>query len=182
MNAEQLVRTSKFLSLHLRHRPDLLGLILEPGGWVRVDELLAAAAQRGVSISRTDLDEVVARNDKQRFSFDPTGTRIRANQGHSVTVDLELEPVEPPPILYHGTSERTVAAIERDGLRKMRRQHVHLSGDSETAQRVGARHGRPAVFEVDTTAMRGAGHTFFRSANGVWLTDAVPPSYLRRVT
>jgi putative RNA 2'-phosphotransferase len=178
---EQLVRTSKFLSLHLRHRPERLGLVLEPGGWVGVDDLLQAAARHGVRLSRAELDDVVANNDKQRFSFDPSGRRIRANQGHSVAVDLELEPVEPPAVLYHGTAERSVPSIERDGLRRMRRQHVHLSPDVATAQRVGSRHGRPVVFEVDTGAMHAAGHPFFRAANGVWLVDAVPPRYLRRL-
>ena len=180
MDPRQLVRTSKFLSLHLRHRPDRLGLELEPGGWVDVEVLLAAAARVGQPITRGELDEVVASNDKRRFSFDPTGTRIRANQGHSVAVDLHLPPVEPPPRLYHGTDERAAAAIAREGLRKMRRQHVHLSPDPETARRVGARHGRPVVFEVDAAAMHAEGHTFFRAENGVWLVDAVPAPFLGR--
>jgi putative RNA 2'-phosphotransferase len=180
MDPERLVRASKFLSRHLRHRPDRLGLTLEAGGWVRVGDLLAAAARHGFPITPAELDEVVARNDKQRFSFDATGTRIRANQGHSIPVDLRLESVEPPALLYHGTGGRTALAIEREGLRKMRRHHVHLSADPETARRVGARHGRPVVFEVDAAAMRAAGYRFFRSANGVWLVDAVPPRYLRR--
>jgi putative RNA 2'-phosphotransferase len=180
MTPERLVRTSKFLSLHLRHRPERLGLALEPGGWVSVDALLTAAARHGYPISLAELEEVVARNDKQRFSFDASRTRIRANQGHSVPVDLELEPVEPPPVLYHGTGERNVPRIEHAGLRKMRRHHVHLSPDRETARRVGARHGRPVVFEVDAAAMRAAGHEFFRSANGVWLVEVVPARYLRR--
>jgi putative RNA 2'-phosphotransferase len=179
--ADRLVQTSKFLSLHLRHRPDQLGLTLQPGGWVSVEELLKAAASRGYLISRAELDDVLARNDKQRFSFDPTGTLIRANQGHSVSVDLSLEPTEPPPVLYHGTGEKTAEVIQRVGLRKMRRQHVHLSADLETARRVGARHGRPVIFEVDAAAMRAADHVFHRSANGVWLVDAVAPEFLRRV-
>lgn len=181
MTPEQVVRTSKFLSLHLRHRPDRLGLVLEPGGWVRVDDLLAAAARVGFPITRAALADVVERNDKQRFSFDPSGTRIRANQGHSAPVDLQLEPAEPPAVLYHGTGAGAAASIERTGLRKMRRHHVHLSSDVPTARRVGARHGRPVVFAVEAAAMRAAGHVFFRSANGVWLVDAVPPTYLRRV-
>ena len=180
MTPERLVRTSKFLSLHLRHRPERLGLALEPGGWVSVDALLTAAARHGYPISLAELEEVVARNDKQRFSFDASRTRIRANQGHSVPVDLELEPVEPPPVLYHGTGERNVPRIEHAGLRKMRRHHVHLSPDRETARRVGARHRRPVVFEVDAAAMRAAGYVFFRAANGVWLVNAVPARYLRR--
>jgi putative RNA 2'-phosphotransferase len=178
-NDDQLTRISKTLSYHLRHRPDALGLSLGPGGWVAVDDLLAALARRGTAISRAELEEVVARNTKRRFAFDATGERIRASQGHSVEVDLELEPVAPPAELYHGTGERTVAAILREGLRKMRRHHVHLSADQETARAVGARHGRPVVLVVDAAAMRGAGHYFYRSANGVWLVEAVPAAYLR---
>ena len=179
MDAKRLVRTSKYLSLHLRHRPERLGLSLAPGGWVSVDALLAAAARDGHPISRAELDEVVAGNDKQRFGFDPSGTRIRAHQGHSVDVDLQLEPAEPPAVLYHGTGARSAAAIRRDGLRKLRRHHVHLSPDARTARRVGARHGEPVVFAVDAAAMRRAGHVFCRSGNGVWLTDHVPPEFLR---
>jgi len=123
----------------------------------------------------------VAHNDKQRFSFDASGTRIRADQGHSVEVDLQLAPAEPPPVLYHGTAARSAPAIARDGLRKMRRQHVHLSPDVQTARRVGARHGAPVVFAVDAAAMRRAGHVFYRSANGVWLTGQAPPAFLRRL-
>jgi putative RNA 2'-phosphotransferase len=170
----EITRISKTLSYHLRHRSDALGITLEPGGWVRVDALLAALARNGTAISRAELDEVVARNSKQRFAFDAGGERIRANQGHSVDVDLELEPVEPPAVLFHGTSRRTLDAILRDGLRKMGRHHVHLSADT-----AGARHGAPVVLAVDAAAMHAAGHVFFLSANGVWLVDAVPPAFLR---
>lgn len=178
LNDDRLIRISKRLSYHLRHHPDELGLTLEPGGWVPVDELLAALARKGMAISRAELEEVVARNNKRRFAFDETGERIRANQGHSVEVDLGLEPVEPPAELYHGTGERAVAAILREGLRKMRRHHVHLSADQETARAVGARHGRPVVLIVDAAAMHKAGHRFYRSANGVWLVDEVPATFL----
>lgn len=174
----ELTRISKTLSYHLRHRPDELGLTLEPGGWVAVDELLAALARKGKAVTRAELDEVVARNNKRRFAFDATGTRIRASQGHSVEVDLELEPVTPPAVLYHGTSERAIAAIEREGLKKMRRHHVHLSADVATARNVGARHGPPVVLAVDAAAMHAAGVAFYRSANGVWLVDAVPPAFI----
>jgi putative RNA 2'-phosphotransferase len=180
MSEAQLVRASKFLSKHLRHEPEALGLKLEPGGWVEVDVLLAGCARKGLRLTRAELDEVVERNSKQRFSFDETGTRIRANQGHSVGVDLELAPVEPPPALYHGTGHRTADAIEREGLRKMARHHVHLSAETDTARTVGARHGRPVIFTVDAAAMRAAGYLFYCSANGVWLVDEVPPEYLRR--
>jgi putative RNA 2'-phosphotransferase len=174
-----VVKVSKFLSRHLRHEPGRLGLELEPGGWVVVDELLAACAARGVALSRAELDEVVARNDKSRFAFDAAGTRIRASQGHSVPVDLGLMPVAPPSRLFHGTGEGRVDAILRDGLRPMGRHHVHLSSDEGTARRVGARHGRPVVLEVDAGDLAAAGHVFLRSDNGVWLTDAVPPGALR---
>jgi putative RNA 2'-phosphotransferase len=175
----QRVRTSKFLSRVLRHAPEDLGLTLEPGGWVLVADLLAGAARAGMRITPGVLAELVRTSDKQRFAFDETGTRIRANQGHSVEVDLQLSPAEPPPELYHGTAERNRDAILRDGLVKMSRHHVHLSRDAETANRVGSRHGKPVVFVIDGAKMRADGHTFFVSANGVWLVEHVPPQYLR---
>ena len=181
MEEKQVIRVSKFLSKHLRHDPEGLGLTLAPGGWVRVDDLLAGCARKGMRISRAQLEAVVADNDKQRFSFDETGTRIRANQGHSVDVDLQLEPVEPPAVLYHGTGHTTADAVAAEGLQRMRRHHVHLSPDVLTAQRVGARHGRPVLFRVDAAAMHAAGHTFYRSENGVWLTEAVPAEFLTRL-
>ena len=169
---------SKYLSKYLRHRPGELGLELSPGGWVEVDALLDASARRGLQIGRGELEEVVARNDKKRFAFDPSGTRIRAQQGHTVHVNLELEPAEPPKELYHGTPERNLEKILRGGLLKMRRHHVHLSPDEATARKVGARRGRPVVLAVDATAMLRAGGTFYRSGNGVWLVARVPPFYL----
>ena len=180
MTEDRLVRVSKFLSRHLRHAPEDLGLTLAPGGWVGVDDMLTACARKRMPLSRAELDEVIARNDKRRFSFDDTGARIRANQGHSVPVDLGLSEAAPPDVLYHGTGHRPVDAILREGLKRMNRHHVHLSADAETARKVGARHGRPVVFAVDAAAMRGAGHVFYRSANGVWLIDAVAPRFLRR--
>jgi putative RNA 2'-phosphotransferase len=181
MDGERLVKVSKFLSRHLRHDPGRLGLELAPGGWVGVDELLAACARKGFRVSRGELDEVVARNDKRRFSFDEAGERIRANQGHSVEVDLQLERAAPPAVLYHGTGERTADVILSEGLSRMRRHHVHLSAGAETARRVGARHGRPVVFAVDAARMAAAGHEFYVSANGVWLTESVPAEYLSRL-
>lgn len=180
MDRERLVKTSKYLSKHLRHDPGGLGLTLEPGGWVSVERLLAACARKGHRLSRADLDAVVAENDKQRFSYDESGERIRANQGHSIAVDLQLEATTPPALLYHGTGHRTADAIEQEGLRKMRRHHVHLSVDVPTAVRVGARHGKPVVFEVDAEGMHRDGFPFYCSENGVWLVDEVPPKYLRR--
>jgi putative RNA 2'-phosphotransferase len=146
-----------------------------------VDALLAASARDRLPLTRAELEEVVARNDKQRFAFDPTGRRIRANQGHSIPVELGLEPATPPAVLYHGTGHCAVESISRVGLSRMRRRHVHLSGDIPTARRVGARHGRPTVFAVDAAAMHQAGHTFYRSPNGVWLVDSVPPQYLHLI-
>jgi putative RNA 2'-phosphotransferase len=181
LDESRLVRTSRFLSKHLRHQPERLGLTLQTGGWVRVDDLLAACARHNVRISREDLDEVVARNDKKRFAFDATGTLIRANQGHSVEIDLQLEPVEPPEVLYHGTGHGSADSIAQQGLRRMSRHHVLLSPDAETARRVGARHGRPVIFSVDAAAMHRTGHLFYRSENGVWLVDHVPPEYLQRL-
>ena len=152
-----------------------------PGGWVKVDALLAASAQRGISISRGELEEVVTRNDKKRFAFDESGTLIRAQQGHSATVDLELEPARPPEVLYHGTPERNLVAITRDGLLKMRRHHVHLSPDEATARAVGARRGRPVVLAVHAEKMHRDRYVFYRSGNGVWLVQQVPPRYLSRL-
>ena len=180
MDEKRLVKVSRYLSKHLRHRPERLGLRLEPGGWVGVDELLEACARQRFPIGREELREVVERNDKRRFAFDPSGTRIRAQQGHSVPVDLGLEPLAPPPVLYHGTNEAALSAILQEGLSPMGRHHVHLSPDPETAEKVGARRGRPVVLEVDSGRMSREGHAFYRSGNGVWLVEAVPPRYLSR--
>lgn len=172
---------SKYLSKHLRHQPQQIGLVLEPGGWVAIDALLAAADRHNFPIELTELQEVVALNNKQRFAFDADHRRIRANQGHSVPVDLELAAVVPPDVLYHGTGQRAVESIRRSGLQKMTRHHVHLSADVETAYRVGARHGRPVVFLVDAAAMSQAGFPFYRADNGVWLVDHVPSPYLQQL-
>lgn len=174
-----LVRISKFLSKHLRHDPAGLGLSLEVGGWVAVDLLLAACARRGLPISRSQLERVVAGSDKQRFAFDATGLKIRANQGHSVEVDLQLAVAVPPAELYHGTIGASVPAILREGLQKMGRHHVHLSADEATARRVGGRRGVPVLLGIDAAGMHAAGVAFYRSENGVWLVDAVAPAYLR---
>lgn len=178
VNPKRAVTVSKFLSKYLRHAPGELGLTLEPGGWVPVADLLAATAEKGFPITLDELDAVVAESDKQRFAFDATGTRIRANQGHSVEVDLQLEPTPPPAVLYHGTAAQNRAAILAGGLAKMRRHHVHLSKDTDTAVRVGGRHGKPVVFAVDAAGMARDGFVFFVSANGVWLADEVPAQYL----
>ena len=177
----QHVTTSKFLSKHLRHAPEELGLTLEEGGWVRVDDLLAGAARKGVTISRAELIEIVETNDKRRFSFDETGERIRANQGHSTEVELNLPEVEPPAELFHGTVEKFLPAILAEGLKKMDRHDVHLSKDVETATRVGARRGKPIILVVDAARMSADGYKFRLSANGVWLTEHVSSQYLRQM-
>ncbi|MEU6893228.1 RNA 2'-phosphotransferase [Streptomyces sp. NPDC046557] len=177
MDDRRAVKVSRYVSKHLRHQPERIGLVLDPQGWVAIDELLEAAAAHGFSVGRAELDHVVATNDKQRFAVE--GTRIRANQGHTVAVDLDLPEAEPPAYLYHGTVAPALDAIRSEGLRPMARHHVHLSTDRETATRVGARRGRPVVLAVDAAAMHAAGHVFRVSANGVWLVDAVPPRFLR---
>lgn len=171
------VKVSKYLSKHLRHQPERIGLTLDEAGWVDIDTLLAAAAAHGFPVTREELDHVVAANDKQRFAIE--GARIRASQGHSVEVELGLPPATPPPYLYHGTVARSLDAIRAAGLLPMSRHDVHLSADRETATQVGARRGRPVVLSVDAGAMHRAGHVFHLSANGVWLTRHVPPRYLR---
>ncbi|GAA4076760.1 RNA 2'-phosphotransferase [Nonomuraea soli] len=177
MEEQRMVRISKYLAKHLRHEPERIGLTLDEGGWVTVDTLLEAAGAHGFPITRDELDHVVNTNDKRRYII--TGERIRASQGHSVEVELGLEAVRPPAILYHGTVGRSLPAIRDEGLRAMSRHHVHLSPDRETAVRVGSRRGVAVVLVVDAGAMHAAGHPFYLSANGVWLTDLVPAEYLR---
>jgi putative RNA 2'-phosphotransferase len=171
-------RLSKFLSLVLRHEPGKIGLSLDEAGWVEIDALLAPCERHGVALTRERLGQIVAGSDKQRFAFDATGRRIRASQGHSVPVDLGYDPVTPPTELFHGTVAKFVAAIRAEGLRKGARHHVHLSDDEATAGKVGQRRGAPVVLVVDAAAMHCAGYVFFRSANGVWLTDAVPSQFI----
>ncbi|MEV7994234.1 RNA 2'-phosphotransferase [Streptomyces sp. NPDC086077] len=177
MDERRTVKVSKYLSKHLRHQPERIGLTLDAGGWIEIETLIAAATAHDFRFTREELDHVVAANDKKRFAVD--GTRIRASQGHSVEVDLGLPPATPPAYLYHGTVAGSLDAIRAEGLRPMRRHDVHLSADRETATRVGARRGRPVVLAVDAGAMHRDGHVFQVSANGVWLTQAVPAQYLR---
>lgn len=162
---------SRRLSYLLRHAPHEAGLTLAPGGWVPLAPLLTH-----LNVTRTQVEAVVAGNDKQRFSL--RGDHIRANQGHSVPVDLELAPASPPDLLYHGTHPRALDAIRQGGLRAMKRHHVHLSPDEDTARRVGARRGPPVILTVRTGEMHAAGHVFSVSENGVWLVDAVPPEFI----
>lgn len=175
------VRISKTLSYWLRHRPDEAGLTLDAQGWASVDEVLAALAAAGLPGDIDALLTVVEQSDKQRFELSADLSRIRARQGHSVSVELDLTPTAPPAVLYHGTVERFLDAILAEGLSKMRRHHVHLSPDLETAQRVGARRGKAIILEVNALAMHSDGSAFYVTENKVWLTDAVPPRYLRRL-
>ena len=181
MNPQDATYHSKFLSRHLRHKPEAIGLTLQAGGWVAVADLLAACAAHGHAMSRDELEDIVEDNDKQRFAFDESGQRLRAQQGHSVAVDLQLTPAAPPAVLYHGTAPAALPAIRAAGLHKMNRHHVHLTTDEATARRVGQRRGRPVLLAVDAAGLHAAGGVFYRSGNGVWLTEAVPPQYVREL-
>jgi putative RNA 2'-phosphotransferase len=174
----RLVSTSKFLSLALRHRPEAIGLALDENGWANIGELIRLSNARGRNLSRELVERVVATNEKQRFTISPDGERIRAAQGHSVQIDLELAPCQPPELLFHGTAARFLASIRKEGLRRGKRLHVHLSKDEATAQAVGARHGEPVVLTVAARAMHQNGYLFYLSENGVWLTEHVPPQFL----
>ena len=176
--ADRYKTKSKFLSLVLRHEPQAAGVRLDESGWVGVDELLEGCRRAGQAISPEELKEIVATSDKQRFALSPDGKRIRANQGHSVEVELGYEPATPPEVLYHGTAERYVASIRTDGLRRGNRHHVHLSERRDTAAAVGQRHGRLVLLEVRSGDMHRAGLAFFKTPNNVWLTDQVPVQYL----
>lgn len=169
---------SKFLSLVLRHKPETIGLELDPNGWVSIERLIRQMQEHGKKVDFAAIRYVVEHNDKQRFALDLHKKRIRANQGHSIAIDLQLPPVEPPELLYHGTATKNLGLIAAKGLIKGRRQHVHLSPDPETAIRVGKRHGAPTVLTVRAGAMHEAGHTFFVSVNGVWLTENVPVEFI----
>lgn len=176
--SDPIVRLSKFLSLLLRHRPEVAGLELDPQGWVEVDVLLEKVRAAGHNMDRALLETVVATNNKKRFAFSEDGLRIRASQGHSVAIELGYAPVTPPEWLFHGTATRHLSAIREAGLIKGKRHHVHLSREEKTAVQVGGRHGVAVVLRVRAGEMHAAGHVFYCSENGVWLTDAVPPEYL----
>ncbi|QKW22173.1 RNA 2'-phosphotransferase [Kitasatospora sp. NA04385] len=180
MDEKRTVKTSKMLSRILRHDPGAVGVTLDAAGWVGVDALLAALARHRRPLTRAELDHVVATNNKRRFAYSEDGRSIRASQGHTVEVDLGLPAAVPPDVLFHGTAERALRYVLAEGLRPMTRRDVHLSADTDTAVKVGSRHGRPVVLEVDAAGMVRDGHEFRVSANGVWLTDAVPVRYLRR--
>ncbi|MBQ9009844.1 MAG: RNA 2'-phosphotransferase [Clostridia bacterium] len=173
--------TSRYIAYLLRHRPDAAGITLDEHGWAKVEDLLAGV-NRTRSLTMEELEKIVRTDGKQRYSFSPDKTRIRANQGHSVQVDVEMTEVVPPTILYHGTATRFCDSIDSMGLIPGSRLYVHLSGDPETAVKVGKRHGKPLVYLVDAGRMAMDGFRFFRSENGVYLTKAVPPEYLSRDT
>lgn len=179
MKTEVQIRRSKFLSKHLRHDPQGLGLTLQPGGWVNVDDLLASTKVKSLGITYDELLDIVDSCEKQRFAMDATGDRIRANQGHSVEVDLQLEAKEPPKLLYHGTVEKFILSIMKEGLTKQARHHVHLSSNLETSVKVGSRRGTPVVLLIDSEKMHSLGYKFYESQNGVWLTDVVPSEFIK---
>lgn len=174
---KSLVRISKFLSLILRHHPGAIGLELDEGGWADVEDLLHKAETAGRPIDRSTLERVVAENDKQRFAFSPDGRRIRANQGHSIPVDLGLKPQKPPERLFHGTADRFLDGIRQNGLMPRRRNYVHLSMDRAMAYIVGGRHGRPVVLTIRAGEMRADGYPFYLSENKIWLVERVPVEY-----
>jgi putative RNA 2'-phosphotransferase len=183
MNSQKkkIETNSKFLSLILRHQPDLIGLTLDAEGWTPLDELVTLANANGYFLDREMIVDIVAGSDKQRFAMSNDGKLIRANQGHSVKISLGLPPSTPPDILYHGTATRFLASIRLSGLHTAKRQHVHLSSEPSVAKQVGARHGKPVVLLVDARVMTADGHHFYLSENGVWLTNAVPVKYIHEM-
>jgi putative RNA 2'-phosphotransferase len=174
---KRLVKTSQFLSYVLRHKPYEIGLPLDEQGWALVDELINAAMKHGTKLDYELIKEVVATNDKKRFALSEDGKKIRANQGHSIKVDLGLEATVPPQFLFHGTATRFMKAINQQGLKPSGRHHVHLSSDYKTALKVGIRHGIPVVLRIEAEQMLSDGAKFYVSENGVWLTDKVEPKY-----
>lgn len=175
-----LKKTSVFISLILRHKPEVIGITLDCHGWAKVDELIEGINASGkYSIDMSMLEEIVRTDNKQRYSFNEDRTKIRANQGHSVNVDVELKEAVPPEILYHGTGEKYVASINAEGLKPKSRLYVHLSKDAETAVTVGSRHGKPIVYTVASGEMYRQGYTFYLSENGVWLTKNIPVEFIK---
>lgn len=178
--SQNLTSTSKFLSLVLRHQPEVIGMQLEPEGWLPIDQLIENANRKGNQLSLELLHEVVASCEKKRFSLSEDGLKIRANQGHSVPdVELNLDPATPPNQLFHGTVAAFIDSIREQGLLKRSRNHVHLSADIETAKKVAARRGKPLILTILAEAMHQSGHTFYLSANGVWLAEAVPAEFIQ---
>jgi len=170
---------SKFLSLILRHKPETIGITLDENGWTSVSDLIEKMNQNGNHIDLPTLKKIVETNDKKRFAFNADKTKIRANQGHSIEVDLNYKAQIPPSILYHGTADSKLESIQKTGLQKMERHHVHLSVDKLVAINVGSRYGTPVVLEIDAETMHNDGHEFFVAENGVWLTDNIPTKYIK---
>jgi len=176
---KKLVHISKFLSMILRHRPEEAGIVLDKNGWVDVDELIRLCGENlGVNFTKEQLRQMMEENDKPRFSFNEDETKIKANYGHSVPVDLALEPANPPEILYHGTAIRFLDSIQKEGIMRRARNYVHLSADEEAALEVGSRHGKPIVLNVYTGKMARDGFTFFKTNENTWLTEQVPKQYV----
>lgn len=171
----------RYICYILRHKPQLVGITPDKGGWIGTDELISVVAVRFNGFDMTTLEEIVANDNKQRYSFNGDKSKIRANQGHSYEVDLGLEAIKPPKVLYHGTAERFADSIKSEGIKKMTRQYVHLSADTETAHKVGIRHGKPVIFEVNAEEMYGDGCEFYLSENKVWLTDYVGTKYIKEL-
>lgn len=180
MGNVDLIKTSRFISLILRHKPETIGITLDEHGWSNVEELIAGISKTQY-IDMAMLEKIVATDNKQRYSFNEDKTLIRANQGHSIPVDVELPKKEPPAILYHGTGEKYVKSIDEQGLNPKSRLYVHLSGDEATAKSVGSRHGKPVIYEIYTGEMHSAGYVFYQSVNGVWLTKNVPVKYMKKL-
>lgn len=179
---KNIQKISKFLSLLLRHKPEKIGLELDENGWAKIADLIRLTESQRSPLTKPIIMEAVETNDKKRFSISSDGLRIRANQGHSISVELHLEIVQPPPNLYHGTASRFLESIIKEGLLKQNRQHVHLAGDIDTASKVGIRHGKLTLLKVDALEMYTAGNIFYRSKNGVWLTDNVPFKYIKKIS
>lgn len=168
----------KFISLILRHEPKKIDLDLDRNGWADVEELIRKSSIHKIYFTKKELELIVESNDKKRYSFNNDKTKIRANQGHLIPIDMEFEPVEPPEFLFHGTAERFLSSIREQGITKMSRQHIHLSSTKETANKVGARHGKSVVLTIHSGKMYKEGIIFHKSVNGVWLTDYVHPVYI----
>ena len=175
-----LVKLGRYISLILRHHPEVIGIELDEHGWADVEQLIEGVAKNNQGFSMETLEEIVATNNKNRYSFNADKTKIRANQGHSISVDVELEEKEPPEFLWHGTGEKYVDSIDEQGLISKNRLYVHLSNDIETAKNVGKRHGKVVIYKVRTGQMYQDGYRFYRSVNGVWLTKHVPVQYLKK--
>lgn len=178
MTPDQTTQTSKFLSLILRHKPEVANIELDDSGWTDVRALLIACAKIGRQISRANLDHLVATNPKKRFEFNSDRTRIRASQGHSIEVDLKYPRREPPELLYHGTATRFIESIRKQGLMRMERHHVHLSAETQMTMEVGARRGKPVLLIIRALEMHQAGFSFSQTTNGVWIVDQVPAQYI----